>query len=169
MQVLYGAVGENDSKIILRIQPLFSRGLHSCALLDLWSILRVNSFEELWPSESHFLIFIVINAKNFSRPEENAGTHIPGPTARVGQFLCFSQVTLTPPEFSFCFLALGNVSINETEGYLLGAKRNAPCHNGNVKAHTVLTLPNGLQLNSVSRNQPIPVLGSLSAQFLGHY
>src|SRR5260370_10546296 len=98
MEVLYGAVRENDSKIILRIQPLFSRGLHSCSLLDLWSILRVNSFEELWPSGSHFLIFIVINAKNFSRPEENAGTHIPGPTACVGQSLRFGYITLSPPK-----------------------------------------------------------------------
>src|ERR1700719_2161383 len=122
MEVLYGAVRENDSKINLRIQPLFSRRLHSCSLLDLWSILRVNSFEELWPSGSHFLICIVINAKNFSRPEENAGTHIPSPTACVGQFLCFSQVTLTPPEFSFCFLALRNVSINEVDSDVLEAK-----------------------------------------------
>jgi hypothetical protein len=87
----------------------------------------------------------------------------------VGQFLCFSQVTLTPPEFSFRFLALGNVSINETDGYLLEAKRNAPSDDGNVKANTVFALPNGLQLNSVSRNQPIPVLEARSAQFLGDY
>src|ERR1700730_445884 len=79
MEVLYDAIRENDSKIVLRIQPLLSRGLHSCSLLDLWSILRVNSFEELWPSGPHFLVFIVINAKNLSRPEENAGTHITGP------------------------------------------------------------------------------------------
>src|SRR6267154_6448548 len=143
MEVLYGAVRENDSKIILRIQPLFSRGLHSCALLDLWSILWVNSFEELGPSESHFLIFIVINAKNLSRPEENAGTHIPSPTACVSQFLCFSQITLTPPEFSFCFLALRNVSINEAEGELLEAKRHGRRDDGNVKANTVFALPNG--------------------------
>src|SRR5258705_4291445 len=109
MQVLYGAVRENDSKINLRIQPFISRGLHSCALLDLWSIFRVNSFEELWPSHSHFLIFIVINAKNFSRPEEHAGTHIPGPAAGVGQFLRLSQVTLTPPQRLFRSLALGGV------------------------------------------------------------
>src|ERR1700722_16008990 len=76
MEVLYGAVRENDSKIIPRILPLSSRGLHSCALLDLWSILRVNSFKELWPSGSLFLIFKVINAENFSRPEENAAMHI---------------------------------------------------------------------------------------------
>src|ERR1700722_7150966 len=169
MEVLYGAVRENDSKVILRIQPLFSSGLHSCALLDLWPILRVNSFKELRPSESHFLIFIVINAKNFSRPEENTGTHIPGPTAGVGQFLCFSQVTLTPPEFSFCFLALRNVSINEAEGELLEAERNALCDNGNVKPNTVFSLPNGLQLNFVPRNQQIPVLDTLSVQLLRHY
>src|SRR4029077_9710594 len=96
------------------------------SLLDLWSILRVNSFEDLWPSGPRFQIFICINAKNLSRPEENAGTHIPGPAACVSQFLCFSQVTLTPPEFSFCVLALGNISIYEVEGDLAGAQRNTP-------------------------------------------
>src|SRR5260370_7908019 len=101
MEVLYGAVRENDSKIILRIQPLFSRGLHSCTLLDLWSILRVNSFQELWPSESNFLIFIVINAKNFSRPEENAGTHIPAPTPDASHSLPFTPLPPPPPHPPF--------------------------------------------------------------------
>src|ERR1700751_523892 len=32
-----------------------------------------------------------------------------GPTACVGQFLRFSQITLTPPELAFCFLALGDI------------------------------------------------------------
>src|ERR1700739_628610 len=121
----------------------------------------MNSLEELWPSESHFLIFVVINAENFSRPEKNACTHIPGPTAGVSQFLCFGQVTLPPPEFSFCFLALGNISINEVDTYLLEAKRNTFSHYGNVKANTVFALPNGLQFNSLPRNKCILVFYSL--------
>src|SRR6202022_2690419 len=31
------------------------------------------------------------------------------PTACMGQLLCFRQITLTPPEFAFCFLALGDI------------------------------------------------------------
>src|SRR6266478_2828415 len=85
------------------------------------------------------------------------------------QSLTFKQICFAPFKFPFCVFALGNISINEVDGYLVEAKRNALCHNGNVKASTVFALPNSLQLNSVSRNQPIPVLESLSAQLLGHY
>src|SRR5882762_10735106 len=83
------------------------------------------------------------------------------------QSLAFKEVCFTAPEFALCFFALGNVSINEIDGDLVEAKRNAPRDDGNVKANTVFALPNGLQLNSVSRSQPIPVPESLSAQFLG--
>src|SRR5882724_4154133 len=83
------------------------------------------------------------------------------------QSLTFKQICFAPFKFPFCFLALGNVSINEVDGSLLSAKRNAPSDDRSVKANTVFALPNGLLLNSVSRTQPIPVLESLSAQLLG--
>ena len=85
------------------------------------------------------------------------------------QSLTFKQICFAPFKFPFCFLALGNVSINEVDTYPLEAKRNAPRNDGNVKANTVFALPNSLQFNSVSRNQPIPVLERLSVQFLGDY
>src|SRR5712675_2469844 len=85
------------------------------------------------------------------------------------QSLAFKEVCFTAPEFALCFLALANISINEKDAYLLGAKRNALCHNGNVKANTVFALPNGLQFNSFPRNKCILVLDSLNAQFLGDY
>src|SRR4029077_15579233 len=68
MEVLCRSIRKNDSKIILRICPLSFCGLHFRALLDPWSILRVNPFEELLPSGPYFLRLIVINAKNLLRP-----------------------------------------------------------------------------------------------------
>jgi hypothetical protein len=67
MEVLCRSIRKNDSKIILRICPLSFCGLHFRALLDPWSILRVNPFEELLPSGPYFLRLIVINAKNLLR------------------------------------------------------------------------------------------------------
>src|ERR1700675_4826987 len=97
-KALYGSVRKDDSKISLRVYPVLLCGLHFRLLLDLWSILRMNPFQELQPSGPHFVGRIVINAINLFRPEENVSTHIPGPTACMGQFLCFRQVTLTPPK-----------------------------------------------------------------------
>src|SRR5882762_11848305 len=85
----------------------------------------------------------------------------------MNQSFTFKEVCFTAAEFVLYCFALGDISINEIDGDLVEAKRNAPRDGGNVKANTVFALSNGLQLNSVSRTQPIPVLESRTAQFLG--
>src|ERR1700744_2140379 len=85
------------------------------------------------------------------------------------QSLTFKQICLAPFKFPRCFLALGNISINEVEDDLVEVKRNALRDDGNVKPNTVFALSNDLQLNSVPRNQPIPVLDALIVQLLGDY
>src|SRR5580704_19459362 len=97
VEVLYRSVWKHNSKIYLRICPLLLRGRHSfLSLLELWSILWVNPLKKVPCGVSHLLGIVVINAKDLLRPEESVGMHIPNPTARVGQFLCFRQISLTP-------------------------------------------------------------------------
>src|ERR1700737_4502803 len=98
MKSFYRSVWQNDTEISLRIYPVLLGSLHFRPLLDLWSILWVNPLEELLPSGPNFWWAMVINAKNLLRPEENASRHVPSPTACMGQFLCFSQVTLATPK-----------------------------------------------------------------------
>src|SRR5580693_2223393 len=110
VEVLYGSVWKHNSKIYLRICPLLMRGLHSfLSPLELWSILGVNSVKKVPSAVSHLLGIVVVNAKDLLRPEESVSTHIPNPTARVGQFLSFRQISLTPLQSFFGTFALCNV------------------------------------------------------------
>jgi len=59
------------------------------------------------------------------------------------QFLTFKEVCFTAPEFAIYFLAFGDISINEIDGDLVEAKRNALRDDGNIKPNTVFALPNG--------------------------
>src|ERR1700730_2947045 len=98
VEVLYRSVWKHDSIIYLGICALLLRGRQSfLSLLEPRSILGVNPLKKIPRGLSHLLGIVVINAKDLLRPEEGVGTHIPNPAARMGQFLCFRQISLTSP------------------------------------------------------------------------
>src|ERR1700757_624700 len=98
MEVLYRSVWKNDSKIPVRVYPLLPRSLDSCSLLDLCSIVRMNSLQELLPTGTPFLPGKAINVIDFFRPEQSAVTQVPCPAARVAQPLGFGQVRFAAAE-----------------------------------------------------------------------
>jgi hypothetical protein len=84
------------------------------------------------------------------------------------QSLTLKQICFAPFKFPFCVLALGDIPINEVESYLVEAKQNAFCHNGNVKRNTAFALSNGLQFNCLPGSEQSSVTESLSTQLLGY-
>src|SRR4029077_439912 len=145
------------SIIYLRICPLLLRGRHSLlSLLELWPILGVNPLKKVPCGVSHLLGIVVINAKDLLRPEESVSTHIPNPTARVGQFLRLRQIRLTSPKSLLRTFALCNVlgQRHYELRYPLGArhKRDVVAHPNRTTVLTQIFFLN-LKLSSFSLQQ----------------
>src|ERR1700693_2304415 len=109
MEVLYRSVWKNDSKIPVRVYPLLPRSLDCCSLLDLCSIVRMNSLQELLTRGTRLLRAQAINARNFFRPEQSPCTQVPCPTARVAHPLGVGQVRFTASELPGQELVLRDV------------------------------------------------------------
>src|SRR5580693_6931808 len=118
------------------------------------SIFRMNPAEEIFSGRRAVAELDSKNPTHLGRDRDCARENILRPAAHMREPLGLEQIRLTPPQFLLRFFALGNVAINEVNGHLSAAKRNAGRGDGSVQANTVLALPQGLQVNPFSGVDP---------------
>src|ERR1700746_2664950 len=91
----------------------------------------MNPLQELLPSGTLFFRVKAINAIDFFRPEQSAGTQVPCPTARVAESLGFGQVRFAASELPGQELVLRDVNgaANELFQTLVFNDRNTDAAN----------------------------------------
>src|SRR5882757_6829540 len=119
VHIFEGTVRHQQTIFMLKILTILRRALDG--LFHEGRVFRINPFEKKLHGRFRRLL-VLEDLKGFLRPEEFSASNTPAESTGVTESLSFCQATLTPSELSFCVFALGNLSINEVDGYLVDAE-----------------------------------------------